>query len=104
MAANYTPATPVEFMWFSAEEGGLLGSQAIAKDYEERGVKVCAPVRERLVADVQVKAMSQYDMTAWVKKGVPECIGIIQDFVDPTLTAYLAELVGKYRTFGPFTE
>lgn len=47
--ANYTPSTPVEFHYFSAEEGGLLGSQAIAKSYEDEGRKV--------------KAMLQMDMT-----------------------------------------
>lgn len=46
---NFTPAAPVEFHWYSAEEGGLLGSQAVAKSYEDDGVKV--------------KAMLQMDMT-----------------------------------------
>lgn len=42
--------SPVEFQWASAEEGGLLGSNAIAQDYASRGVKV--------------RAMLQMDMTA----------------------------------------
>lgn len=42
--------SPVELHWMSAEEGGLLGSQAIAQDYASRGVKV--------------RAMLQMDMTA----------------------------------------
>lgn len=46
---NFTPSGPVEFHWYSAEEGGLLGSQAVAKSYEDKGVKV--------------KAMLQMDMT-----------------------------------------
>jgi len=84
-AAKFTPATPVEFHYFSAEEGGLLGSQAIAKNYEDKGIKV--------------KAMLQMDMTAWVKEGTTESVGIIQDFVDPDLTAFLEGLVGEYREF-----
>ncbi|KAL7418452.1 hypothetical protein Q5752_006910 [Cryptotrichosporon argae] len=80
--ANFTPAAPVEFMWFSAEEGGLLGSQAVAKSYEDAGKKV--------------KAMLQMDMTAWVKQGTKESVGIIQDYVDGGLTEFLEELVGKY--------
>lgn len=70
-------------MYFSAEEGGLLGSQAIAKSYEDKGTKVLA--------------MLQMDMTAWVKKGTKESVGIIQDFVDPGLTDFLYDLVEKYR-------
>ena len=81
-AANFTPSTPVEFIYFSAEEPGLLGSQAIAKSYAEEGVKVLA--------------MLQMDMTAWVKAGTKETVGIIQDFVDPDLTEFLYELVEQY--------
>lgn len=80
--ANYTPSTPLEFHYFSAEEGGLLGSQAVAKSYEEEGKKVLA--------------MLQMDMTAWVKAGTKERVGIIQDFVDPTLTEFIETLVEEY--------
>jgi len=68
-------------MYFSAEEGGLLGSQAIAKSYEDKGVKVFA--------------MLQMDMTAWVKAGTTESVGIIQDYVDPGLTEFLGDLVDQ---------
>lgn len=81
--ANFTPSLPVEFHYFSAEEGGLLGSQAIAKSYEEDGRKVLA--------------MLQMDMTAWVKQGTEERVGIIQDFVDPALTSFIEELIAEYR-------
>lgn len=49
-ASSYKPTTSaVEFHWYSAEEGGLLGSQAVAKVYEED--------------KVDVKGMIQMDMT-----------------------------------------
>jgi leucyl aminopeptidase len=68
--SGYVPTTSdLEFHWYSAEEGGLLGSQAIAKSYEQQGVVV--------------KGMVQMDMTAWVKKGTEEVVGVITDFVDP---------------------
>lgn len=39
--ASFVPSTnPVEFHWYSAEEGGLLGSQAVANDYAAKGKKV----------------------------------------------------------------
>lgn len=81
-AGNFTAVNPVEFHWYSAEEGGLLGSQAIAKDYEHRGV--------------DVNAMIQMDMTAWVKRGTDEVIGIVTDFVDPDLTSWLSSAVHTY--------
>lgn len=39
---NFTPQRPVEFHWYSAEEGGLLGSQDIALEYEKEGRDVIA--------------------------------------------------------------
>jgi len=82
LAADYRPVRTVEFHWYSAEEGGLLGSQAVAKDYALRQVNVIA--------------MSQFDMTAWVKRGTKEEAGIIMDFVDPELTKFNMELVDTY--------
>lgn len=41
--------------------------------------------------------MLQMDMTAWVKRGTEERVGIIQDFVDPSLTSFIEELIGEYR-------
>jgi len=82
IAAGFHPERTVEFHWYSAEEGGLLGSQAIAKDYEARGINVLA--------------MSQFDMTAWVKKGTKEEVGVIGDFVDNGLTEFNKLLVETY--------
>ncbi|KAJ7638664.1 peptidase [Roridomyces roridus] len=81
LAADFHPARTIEFHWYSAEEGGLLGSQAVASHYEGR---------------VNVIAMSQFDMTAWVKRGTREEVGIITDFVDPDLTEFNKKLVDTY--------
>jgi len=89
IAADFRPVRPVEFHWYSAEEGGLLGSSAIAQDYEKRSVNVYA--------------MSQFDMTAWVKKGTKEVVGTITDFVDSGLTAFNKELITTYLDI-PYAE
>lgn len=76
----------VEFHWYSAEEGGLLGSQAIFQAYEKSGK--------------DVKAMLQQDMTGYVQKtidaGEPESVGVITDFVDPGLTEFIKEIITEY--------
>lgn len=76
----------IEFHWYSAEEGGLLGSQAIFQDYEEQGR--------------DVKAMLQQDMTGFVQKtldaGEPESVGVIMDFVDPGLTGFIKTTIEEY--------
>ncbi|TCD71301.1 Leucine aminopeptidase 1 [Steccherinum ochraceum] len=82
IAANFRPVRPVEFHWYSAEEGGLLGSAAIAQAYEARSANVYA--------------MSQFDMTAWVKQGTREEVGVITDFVDTSLTDFNKKLVDEY--------
>lgn len=89
LASDFHPVRPVEFHWYSAEEGGLLGSQAVAQHYEAQGLKVYA--------------MSQYDMTAWVKRGTPEAVGVIVDYVDSTLTEFNKGLITEYLDI-PFVE
>jgi leucyl aminopeptidase len=76
----------IEFHWYSAEEGGLLGSQAIFQEYEKQGR--------------DVKAMLQQDMTGYVQKtldaGEPESVGVIMDYVDPGLTGFIKIVVEEY--------
>ncbi|KAF2725966.1 leucine aminopeptidase/pepditase M28/metalloprotease [Polychaeton citri CBS 116435] len=76
----------VEFHWYSAEEGGLLGSQAIFSAYEREGR--------------DVKAMLQQDMTGYthatIEAGEPESVGVITDYVDPGLTTFIKKVVEEY--------
>jgi leucyl aminopeptidase len=75
----------IEFHWYSAEEGGLLGSQAIFTEYEKIGR--------------DIKAMLQQDMTGFVQgtldAGKKESVGVITDFVDPSLTEFIKTIVTK---------
>jgi len=76
----------IEFHWYSAEEGGLLGSQAIFSSYEKEGR--------------DIKAMLQQDMTGYIHKtieaGEPESVGVITDFVDEGLTEYIKTVITEY--------
>lgn len=76
-------ANTLEFHWYSAEEGGLLGSQAIFSAYE----------RDRR----DIKAMLQQDMTGFVSRtldaGKPESVGVIVDYVDPNLTEFIKTVI-----------
>ena len=79
----------IEFHWYSAEEGGLLGSQAIFSAYEEEGR--------------DIKAMLQQDMTGYTHKtleaGEPESVGVITDFVNPGLTDLIKKVIDQVRSF-----
>ncbi|GLI73049.1 leucine aminopeptidase 1 [Penicillium ochrochloron] len=76
----------IEFHWYSAEEGGLLGSQAVYSKYKK-------DLRE-------VKAMLQQDMTGYVQgtldAGQKESVGVIVDYVDQGLTAFIKQVITTY--------
>jgi len=80
--SGFKPARTVEFHLYSGEEGGLLGSQAVASLYSSLGI--------------DVEAMLQLDMTGYGADTDP--IGIITDYVDPPLTQFLRLLVSTYTS------
>ncbi|EPS30775.1 hypothetical protein PDE_05727 [Penicillium oxalicum 114-2] len=79
-------ANTIEFHWYSAEEGGLLGSQAVYSKYKKDS-------RE-------VKAMLQQDMTGYVQgtldAGQKESVGVIVDYVDQGLTKFIKQVITTY--------
>lgn len=85
--ARGNASNTVEFHWYSAEEGGLLGSQAVFSQYRKE--------------DRDVKAMLQQDMTGYVQgtldAGQPESVGIITDYVDEGLTEFIKKVVSSVR-------
>lgn len=89
LKSHWRPESDVELHWYSAEEGGLLGSQAVAQAYERRATKV--------------HAMLQQDMTAFVKAGTTETVGLVSDFVSTPLTNFIGRLVDAYLDIG-YTE
>jgi bacterial leucyl aminopeptidase len=78
--SGFKPRRTVEFMGYAAEEVGLRGSQDIAARYAAEGKKVVGVV--------------QFDMTNF--KGSADMIYLLQDHVDPALTAFLGKLVETY--------
>lgn len=73
----------VEFHWYSGEEGGLLGSQAVWARYKQE--------------HRDVKAMLQQDMTGYIQgtldAGHEEAIAVVVDFVDPDLTRFIKDVI-----------
>jgi len=81
--SQYSPNRTVEFHAYSAEEGGLLGSQQIAKEYYNM--------------DIIVESMLQLDMTMY-QKGQGQPIGLITDYTNAALTDFVGLLVQGYST------
>ncbi|PYI23682.1 Zn-dependent exopeptidase [Aspergillus violaceofuscus CBS 115571] len=82
-ASGYTPKNgPVEFHWYAAEEGGLLGSQAVARYKKEEGARI--------------GAMLEFDMTAFIAHNSTEEIGFIATEADAALTNWTVNLSREY--------
>ncbi|KAH8172477.1 peptidase family m28 domain-containing protein [Sarocladium implicatum] len=73
---------PVEFHWYAAEEGGLLGSQPVARFMKESGRTV--------------GAMMEFDMTAFVARNATETIGLIRTEANEDLTDWVQTLATEY--------
>ncbi|KKY32732.1 putative peptidase family m28 [Diaporthe ampelina] len=73
---------PVEFHWYAAEEGGLLGSQAIAAYKKKEGANI--------------GAMMEFDMTAFIARNATESIGFIKTDSDAPLTKWAVDLSTEY--------
>jgi leucyl aminopeptidase len=79
---SFVPKRPIEFHFYSAEEGGLRGSAAIANAY----AKVAKPIYGVLNTD-----MSGYRTT--------NTITTVIDYTDKSLTQALRVFIQKYTTF-----
>ncbi|KAH8658199.1 hypothetical protein BX600DRAFT_500185 [Xylariales sp. PMI_506] len=81
--SGYTPLRgPVEFHWYAAEEGGLLGSQYIARFKKDQR----APIG----------AMMEFDATAYIAHNATESIGFIRTEADSALTDWAVNLSNEY--------
>jgi len=83
LESGFVPRRTVEFQWYAAEEVGLRGSQAIANDYNARGVDVVS--------------MIQFDVVGY-NVGRNE-IGVITDFTTATANAFLRLIIDEYCTY-----
>jgi leucyl aminopeptidase len=80
LASDVRPARTIKFMAYAAEEVGLRGSLAIARDYQRRGVKVVGVL--------------QLDMTNY--QGSDRDIWLIADHTDAGQNAFLGRLIDTY--------
>jgi bacterial leucyl aminopeptidase len=80
MANNYRPERTIEFMAYAAEEVGLRGSDAIARDYKAQRKKV--------------KGVLQLDMTNY--QGTATDIYLYTDYTNASQNQFLANLASTY--------
>lgn len=83
---TFVPYNTLEFHFYSAEEGGLLGSIDVFSRYHAN--------KEEVVA------MLQQDMTGYsagmADEGVEQHLGLIMDYTTPLLNTFLKMIIGEY--------
>ncbi|OMH84238.1 ATP-dependent RNA helicase ROK1 [Zancudomyces culisetae] len=85
LESDFKPARTVEFHWYAGEEGGLLGSQDIAKSYSRSGVNMVGQLH--------------FDMTGYFSK--QEVYGIVADNTDPKMNDFVRLLVREHTRLEP---
>ena len=80
LAADYRPERTIVFVAYEAEEIGLLGSQAIVRDFQR--------------ANTNVVGALQLDMTNF--KGSDKDIWLMKDFTSPGQNTFLGTLIDTY--------
>ncbi|KAL7957260.1 Zn-dependent exopeptidase [Trichoderma compactum] len=84
--SDFAPQNTIEFHWYSGEEGGLLGSQAIFSNYKSTGKTVLA--------------MLNQDMTGFSPSNQ---LAVYTDNVDEALTQYVRVIATQYTGAAPLT-
>lgn len=81
LESGYRPERTIQFMAYAAEEVGLRGSQAIARDYKKRGVNVVGAL--------------QLDMTNYQGSDDAD-VWLIEDFTSAAQNEFLRALMRHY--------
>ena len=81
LASGMTFKKPLYFIWYAAEEKGLVGSGYVVKDF--------------LNKKIPVSAVAQFDMTGFAYKNDPT-LWLLGDNVNQNLTSYLETLIKTY--------
>lgn len=81
MASGIKFDKPIYFIWYSAEEMGLVGSGYVVDDFQNKKIPVAAAL--------------QLDMTGYAYKN-DSTIWLMKDFVNKDLTSFLATLIQTY--------
>ncbi|HAU1321033.1 TPA: M20/M25/M40 family metallo-hydrolase [Legionella pneumophila] len=82
MSSKATFKRPIYFIWYAAEERGLVGSQHVVQHFQEQSIPV--------------KAVVQFDMTGYRNDANDPTMWVFTDYTDKNLSNYLAKLIDHY--------
>lgn len=73
---------PIYFIWYAAEEEGLIGSQYVVQEFKKQRI----PISEVI----------QFDLTGYPEQTDPNAMWLMNDYVNPSLTKFLETLINTY--------
>lgn len=82
LASGMSFKKPIYFIWYSAEEMGLIGSGYVVADFKKKKIPVAAVI--------------QMDMTGYENKNQSNTMWLITDHVNLDLTNFLKDLITTY--------
>ncbi|WP_419419631.1 aminopeptidase LapA [Legionella sp. D16C41] len=80
--SSYEFKRPIYFIWYAAEERGLVGSQYVVQHF--------------LDESIPVKAVMQLDMTGFRNDRNDPTMWVFKDYTDRALTNFVSELIQTY--------
>ena len=84
--AGFKPTNTLEFHWYSGEEGGLLGSADVFRNYKS--------------SSKSVVGMLNQDMTGYSPSGT---VSVYTDYTDKALTSFVTLVAREYTGKEPTT-
>lgn len=81
ISSNMTFNKPIYFIWYAAEEEGLLGSEEVVDEFSQK--------------NIPIDAVIQFDLTGYAVKNDPTMF-LMTDYVDKDLTSFLEKLISTY--------
>ncbi|MDI9819055.1 MULTISPECIES: aminopeptidase LapA [unclassified Legionella] len=82
LASNLSLKRPVYIIWYAAEERGLIGSQYVVEDFQDKALPVRAAI--------------QFDMTGFRNNANDPTMWVFRDYTDEKLSHFVAELIQTY--------
>ena len=82
-AEEFVPTRTIQWHFYSAEEGGLLGSQKVAQSYISK-------------LKIPVFGVFHIDMTGYAKPGTNPVVALATDFTSKPLTEFVSLVVAAY--------
>ncbi|KTC76912.1 aminopeptidase LapA [Legionella brunensis] len=82
LASDLALKRPIYIIWYAAEERGLVGSQYVVEEFQNK--------------EIPVKAAIQFDMTGFRNDMNDQTMWVFRDYTDKALSNFMVDLIQTY--------